>query len=74
MTEPLITLDAWIAAHYAEGSRPSVKTVRTWAAAGKLVPAPEKQGRSYYIARNARYIDPRAPTRRPTILELIRAS
>ncbi len=68
-----LTLQAWLARHYAEGSRPAIKTVRRWIAAGAIVPAPEKHGRSYYFAEDARYIDPHAPAPRRTILERIRA-
>ncbi len=38
--------------------RPAVKTVRAWCRDGKLYPAPRKQGRAYFLAPNACYVDP----------------
>lgn len=74
MTAPLITLEAWRDKTYGAESRPSMRTVRLWNAGGYLVPAAKKQGRTYYIAADARYIDPREPAPQRTILERIRAT
>lgn len=69
---PKVTLEAWIALNYGEGSRPSIKTVRRWNADGRLLPAAVKEGRNYYIPSNAQYIDPRAPASGPRVVERIR--
>ena len=76
MTEAdkLITLEAWIEAHYGAGSQPSLRTVRTWNDNGNLVPAARKQGRSYYIPANARYIAANEPMPQQTILDRIRGA
>jgi hypothetical protein len=74
MTAPkLITLDAWRTLHYGD-SGPPIGTVRRWAAVGKIHPAPQKQGRAYYVREDARYIDPSKPLPKPTLLEIIRAT
>src|SRR4026209_282845 len=69
----LITLDAWRALKYG-ASGPPIGTIRRWAAAGKIHPVPEKQGRAYYVREDARYIDPSKPLPKPTLLETIRAT
>lgn len=55
MTVALLTLEAWIAANYAE-PRPSLLTVRRWVREGKIYPAPKKHGRSYRFAPNAAFV------------------
>ncbi|MBJ2211287.1 excisionase [Pseudomonas carnis] len=49
----MITLAAWASLNF--DPVPSMNTVRKWARDGRLVPAPIKHGRSYYIAPDARY-------------------
>lgn len=71
--EKLITLEAWILANYGD-PRPSMRTVRGWNASGNLVPAARKQGRSYYIPANARYIASDESMPKSTILERIRGT
>ena len=51
----LITLDAWIALRYAEGSAPTRATAQRWAKTGKIKPAPEKHGTRWYVLETARY-------------------
>lgn len=71
--EKLITLEAWILANYGE-PRPALRTVRKWNAAGNLVPAARKQGRTYYIPANARYIAANEPIPKQSILDRIRGA
>jgi hypothetical protein len=55
VTERLLTLDAWARAEYGEGA-PSIDTLRRWVRERKILPAPEKHGRTYYVLPNARYV------------------
>ena len=52
----LVTLEEWANATYA-GRSPSIYTLRRWCKAGRIFPIPEKHGRTYYVAENARYIE-----------------
>lgn len=54
-----LTLEAWLAANY--GNAVSIKTARRWVGECRIWPPPEKHGRSYYLERDARYIDPANP-------------
>lgn len=56
----LLSVEAWIDATYGAGA-PSIKTVRRWIRDGYIRPAPEKQGRGYYVRSDARYVDPANP-------------
>lgn len=60
MTAKLITLEAWAEQIYGEHA-PHIGTLRRWARDGKIVPAPRKQGRTYYVSPAAEYAD--APQR-----------
>lgn len=40
---------------------PSPRTLRRWVSEGRIFPRPRKQGRSYFVAPGARYIDPNDP-------------
>ena len=53
----LITLEEWACAKYAGRRVPSIYTLRRWCKAGRIYPIPEKHGRTYYVAENARYIE-----------------
>jgi len=55
-----ITLEAWLDATYGEGA-PAILTARRWCREGRIYPKPEKHGRAYYLAPDARYIDPANP-------------
>ena len=50
----LLPLDAWAQATYGDHA-PSIHTLRRWARDGHIFPAPEKHGRSYFVAPEARY-------------------
>lgn len=54
-----VTLEAWAAPRY--DPPPSIKTLRRWARECRIYPAPEKVGRTYYVEKDARYIDPMKP-------------
>jgi len=56
----LLTLEQWADAVYGD-NRPHIVTLRRWASEGKIYPAPEKHGRSYFVQPDARYIDPTKP-------------
>lgn len=48
----MITLQAWAEAHY--DPPPTQWVLRRWARDGELHPRPEKVGRTYYVASDAR--------------------
>lgn len=50
-----ITLEAWAALHY--DPPPSLRTLREWARDGRIQPAPQKVGRTYYVRPDAMHID-----------------
>lgn len=56
MSAKLITLEAWAAIRYGAGA-PNRDTLRRWARDGKIYPAPEKNGRSYFVRESARYVE-----------------
>ena len=60
-----ITLEEWLAQSYGEHP-PSIFTARRWCREGRIYPAPQKHGRSYYVRPDARYID----TSKPLALQL----
>lgn len=62
MTQKLLTLQAWLALTYAEGSAPHINTIRRWIKDGKIQPQPEKQGRDFYFTADARYNDGSQPS------------
>lgn len=63
MTTPkLISLEHWLQAIYGEDA-PTIDTARRWCRDGRIYPAPQKHGRSYFIAPDARYTDLRLPVR-----------
>lgn len=51
----LVTLQQWADRNYA-GAPPHIKTLRRWCREGKIYPAPQKQGRTYYLVESARYV------------------
>lgn len=51
----LITLRDWAKAMYGD-SAPKLPTLRTWAKSGKILPAPEKHGREFFVVPDARYV------------------
>lgn len=54
MSEKLQTLEEWARSNYERP--PSIFTLRRWATQGKIFPLPQKQGRSYFVEPNARYV------------------
>lgn len=50
-----ITLQDWAAARYRP--TPSLYTLRKWARECRIFPFPEKVGRTYYVAPDAKYIE-----------------
>lgn len=65
----LILLTAWGQAHL--DPAPSLWTLRQMARSGKIHPAPVKIGRAYYVAPDARVVD---PNRAPTLLDRLQAT
>lgn len=55
MTERLLTLEAWSRAEYGEAA-PAIATLRRWVRENRILPLPEKHGRTYYVLPNARYV------------------
>ena len=51
---PKITLAAWAAKQF--DPPPSENTLRAWARNGRIVPAPLKIGRTYWVEPTARHI------------------
>lgn len=56
-----VSIETWLERNYAPGDGPAVKTVRAWCRDGKIYPAPQKQGRAYYLDARACYVDPSDP-------------
>ena len=51
----MISLAKWAAERFTPTPHPN--TLRAWARDGKVVPAPVKIGRAYYVRPDARHID-----------------
>lgn len=49
-----VTLSAWAADQY--DPPPADRTLRLWVKEGRIVPAPVKIGRTYYVSPNAKHI------------------
>lgn len=49
-----IRLSAWAVAHYSPP--PADRTLRLWVQEGRIVPAPVKIGRAYYVSPDAKHI------------------
>jgi hypothetical protein len=56
MSAKLTTLETWARTKYGEDA-PNIDTLRRWARQGKIFPAPQKQGRAYFLPENAEYVD-----------------
>jgi predicted site-specific integrase-resolvase len=54
--DELIPLEDWAQARYPTKT-PSIYTLRRWARDGRIFPQPQKHGRTYYVAKNARYVN-----------------
>ena len=65
----LILLTEWGEAHF--NPVPSLWTLRAMARAGKIQPQPVKVGKAYYVAPDARVVD---PNRAPTLLDRLQAT
>lgn len=52
--KPKITLPVWASRHY--DPPPVNNTLRMWVREGRIVPAPVKIGRTYYVDPDARHI------------------
>lgn len=57
----LVTLEAWAADTYGDGA-PSIYTLRRWVREAKIQPAPQKHGRTYFVRKEARYINYNDPS------------
>lgn len=57
MTQKLITLERWASLRYGEDA-PVIETLRRWARESRIVPAPVKHGRTYYVPEDAEYMAP----------------
>lgn len=53
--KPMITLEAWAKLRY--DPAPAIRTLRRWANAGNIQPAPQKIGRIYMVNPAAKYVD-----------------
>ena len=69
MDPKLITLDAWIVRTYGEAV--SIETARRWVREDRIIPAPQKHGRSYFVVPDARYTD--RTKGKPSLVERLRA-
>lgn len=54
MVELEVPLEAWARQRWGEAA-PSIFTLRAWARSGKIVPMPQKVGRTYFVKPNAEY-------------------
>jgi hypothetical protein len=66
----LMGLDRWATAVYGQDA-PCIHTLRRWARDGRIYPLPVKQGRSYFVQPEARYVDPANPS---TLMEAVRGT
>lgn len=64
-----VTLATWAASHFSPP--PADRTLRLWVREGRIVPAPVKVGRSYYVDPAARHI---AEASRDTLLGRLQAA
>ena len=62
MNKPKISLQTWLARNYVAGEAPHINTARRWCRDGLIHPLPEKHGREYYLADDARYVGKNGPT------------
>lgn len=67
----LITLDAWAQREYG-GAKPTQQTLQRWARESRISPAPRKHGRTYFVAPDAKYVDPARTGRRLGLVDRIR--
>jgi predicted site-specific integrase-resolvase len=65
----LLTLQEW--ANHAYETPPALNTLRRWAREGRIQPAPEKHGRSYFVQPEARYVELTARLRGNASLSLV---
>lgn len=56
MSAKLITLQVWAAQLLGE-HQPNRDTLRRWCRETKIHPAPKKIGRTWYVSRDAQYVD-----------------
>ena len=56
MSEKLIPLATWAANRYGEYA-PSIYTLRRWVREAKILPAPKKHGRTYFVKESAQYLN-----------------
>lgn len=52
----LVSLEQWATETYGTAA-PCIDTLRRWCREGRIYPQPEKHGKAYYLAPEARYID-----------------
>lgn len=52
---PLISLASWVARTYDPNDAPHMNTVRRWVKRKLIQPAPQKQGREFFVDPAARY-------------------
>lgn len=69
MKQKRITLAEWGRREFGNGV--TIFTLRRWAQDDKIYPKPEKIGRTYFVAENARYV---TDYNDPTFLEAVRGS
>jgi hypothetical protein len=68
-----VTLEVWRRLMYGEGEgAPCMHTLRSWIRRGLIQPPPQKEGRSYFLSPDARYVDPTMPT--ATLMERLNAT
>lgn len=59
MAAQLIPIQVWAEQVFGTEA-PHRNTLKRWVMLGKLLPAPTRVGRRYFVAPDARYIDPEA--------------
>ena len=62
MASKLITLENWAELNYGSAS-PNMDTLRRWAREARIYPAPQKHGRTYFVAPDACYLKPNRSAR-----------
>jgi predicted site-specific integrase-resolvase len=60
VSERLTTLEDWAAKRYGEHA-PSIHTLRRWVREAKIMPAPKKHGRTYFVQEDAKYLNHNDP-------------
>lgn len=71
MTTQKLTLAEWAKKRFA--SPPAERTLRLWVKAQRIIPAPIKIGRTYYVEQGARHVAEIAASPRGSLVDRLRS-